>query len=168
MPRRPHLSAPPPSAARVRRPVSRRSRGVVASAGAPALLALALLLAGCSGDAVEPVPAEPLDAQEQAACEAFLDDLPPAAAGALLTCGAPEPASLEATSECDEVRGVGWFIDPDELSDAESPVTATAIGVRPRVAVVFPPDERGQRSLEVLSALADPVTEHLERVSRCR
>ncbi len=85
-----------------------------------------------------------------------------------MTCGAPEPATLEATSECDEVRGVGWFIDPDELSDAESPVTATAIGVRPRVAVVFPPDERGQRSLEVLSALADPVTEHLERVSRCR
>ena len=68
----------------------------------------------------------------------------------------------------DEVRGVGWFIDPDELADPDSPVTATAIGVRPRVAVVFAPEERGQRSLEVLSALADPVTEHLERLSRCR
>ncbi|MAY96811.1 DUF3515 family protein [uncultured Nocardioides sp.] len=165
MPRRPHLSAPPPSAARVRRPVSRRSRGVVACA--VALLA-SIVLAGCSGTSVEPVGAEPLDAAGRAACEAFLADLPSAADGALVTCGAPEPATLEATSECDEVRGVGWFIDPEELSDAKSQVTATAIGVRPRVAVVFPPDERGQRSLEVLSALADPVTEHLERVSRCR
>jgi hypothetical protein len=117
---------------------------------------------------VEPVDAEPLGAQEQAACAAFLDDLPSTAADALVTCGAPEPTTLEATSECDEVRGVGWFIDPDELADPDSPVTATAIGVRPRVAVVFAPEERGQRSLEVLSALADPVTEHLERVSRCR
>ena len=35
--------------------------------------------------------------------------------------GAPEPATLEATSECDEVRGVGWFIDPDELADPVDP-----------------------------------------------
>lgn len=117
---------------------------------------------------MEPVEAQPLDAAGRTACEAFLADLPSAAADALVTCGAPEPGTLEATSECDEVRGVGWFIDPDELSDAESPVTATAIGVRPRVAVVFTADERGQRSLEVLSALADPVREHLEQVSRCR
>ena len=109
-----------------------------------------------------------LDAAGRAACEAFIADLPSPADDALVTCGAPEPATLEATSECDEVRGVGWFIDPDELADPDSPVTATAIGVRPRVAVVFAPEERGQRSLEVLSALAAPVTEHLERLSRCR
>ncbi len=117
---------------------------------------------------MEPVEAEPLDAAGQAACEAFLADLPEAADGAVLTCGAPEPATLEATSECSEILGVGWFIDPDELADTDSPATATAIGVRPRVAVVFPADERGQRSLEVLSALAGPVAEHLEQVSRCR
>lgn len=66
------------------------------------------------------------------------------------------------------MRGVGWFLDPDELNDPDSQITATAIGVRPRVAVVFAAEDRGQRSLEVLSALADPVTEHLERVSRCQ
>lgn len=124
-------------------------------------------LAACSGgpDPVEPVE---LTAQEQAACDALLDDLPEVAQDAVLTCGAPEPATLEPTSECEEVRGVGWFIDPDEMADPESEATATAIGVRPRVAVVFPAEDRGQRSLEVLSALADPVTEHLERVSRCQ
>ncbi len=47
---------------------------------------------------MEPVDAEPLGAQERAACEAFLDDLPSTAADALVTCGAPEPATLEATS----------------------------------------------------------------------
>jgi len=40
--------------------------------------------------------------------------------------------------------------------------------VRPRIAVVFSAEQRGQFSLEVLSALAEPVTEHLERVSRCQ
>lgn len=125
------------------------------------------LLAACSGapDPVEPVE---LTAQEKAACEAFLDDLPEVAQDAVITCGAPEPATLEPTSECEEVRGVGWFVDADEMADPEADATATAIGVRPRVAVVFPAEDRGQTSLAVLSALADPVTEHLERVSRCQ
>ena len=125
------------------------------------------LLAGCS-EAPEPVPAESLSAAEEEACEALLADLPAVAEDATLTCGAPEPATLEPTSECDEVLGVGWFLDPDELNDPDSPITATAIGVRPRVAVVFVAEDRGQRSLEVLSALAEPVTEHLERVSLCQ
>lgn len=133
-------------------------------------LLLALATSACSEQtpATQPVDPVPLSAEEQAACEAFLADLPEVVTDAALTCGAPEPATLLDTSECDEVRGVGWFIDPAELSDPASPATATAIGVRPRVAVTFSPEERGQRSLEVLSALADPVAEHLERVSRCR
>lgn len=136
------------------------------------LLLTALLASACSEDpgaeAPPPVEAVPLSAEEQSACETFLADLPEAAADATLTCGAPEPATLLDTSECDEVLGVGWFIDPDELSDPASAVTATAIGVRPRIAVVFSAEQRGQFSLEVLSALAEPVTEHLERVSRCQ
>lgn len=140
------------------------------SVSLPILLLVALVTAGCSDDAARPEPVAPvsLSAEEQAACEAFLGDVPEAAADATLTCGAPEPATLLDTSECDEVLGVGWFIDPDELSDPASPVTATAIGVRPRIAVVFTAEQRGQFSLEVLSALAEPVTEHLERVSRCQ
>lgn len=136
------------------------------------LLLAALVATACSEDpgAETPQPVEPvpLSAEEQSACETFLADLPEAAAEATLTCGAPEPATLLDTSECDEVLGVGWFIDPDELSDPASAVTATAIGVRPRIAVVFSAEQRGQFSLEVLSALAEPVTEHLERVSRCQ
>lgn len=136
------------------------------------LLLAALVATACSEDpgpeAPPPVEPVPLSAEEQAACETFLADLPEAAAEATLTCGAPEPATLLDTSECDEVLGVGWFIDPDELSDPASAVTATAIGVRPRIAVVFSAEQRGQFSLEVLSALAEPVTEHLERVSRCQ
>jgi hypothetical protein len=152
------------------RPGSRGTRGVAVSLSLPPLLLVAALAAGCSDDAAQPDPVAPvsLSAEEQTACEAFLADLPEAAADATLTCGAPEPATLLDTSECDEVLGVGWFIDPDELSDPASSVTATAIGVRPRVAVVFSAEQRGQFSLEVLSALADPVTEHLERVSRCQ
>ena len=154
------------SVVRRARPGSLRARGVAVS------LLLALSATACSDDpggaSPQPVEAVELSTEEQAACEAFLADLPEAAAEATLTCGAPEPATLLDTSECDEVRGVGWFIDPDELSDPASPATATAIGVRPRVAVVFSAEQRGQFSLEVLSALADPVDEHLERVSRCR
>lgn len=151
------------------RPGSRGTRGVAVSPLLPLALAAALALAGCSEDgAPEPVAPLPLAADEESACEALLADLPEAAADATLTCGAPEPDTLLDTSECDEVLGVGWFIDPDELSDPASPVTATAIGVRPRVAVVFSAEQRGQYSLEVLSALAEPVTEHLERVSGCQ
>ena len=66
------------------------------------------------------------------------------------------------------MRGVGWFVDADALADPDAEATATAIGVRPRVAVVFTAEERGDRSLAVLSALADPVSEHMQRVSRCQ
>ncbi len=156
-----------PIDARRARPGSRGTRGVVVS-----LLLTALVATACSEDpgTEAPPPVEPvaLSAEEQSACETFLADLPQAAAEATLTCGAPEPVTLLDTSECDEVLGVGWFIDPDELSDPASAVTATAIGVRPRIAVVFSAEQRGQFSLEVLSALAEPVTEHLERVSRCQ
>lgn len=130
-------------------------------------LSLAALLAGCTGDPVAPPAPVSLSEAEQAACDAFLADLPDSVDAGSLTCGAPEPPTLVATSECDEVLGVGWFVDPDELADERSDVVATAIGVRPRVAVAFSADERGNRSLEVLSALAEPVTEHLETVSRC-
>ena len=156
-----------PTDVRRARPGSRGTRGVAVS-----LLLAALVATACSEDpgaqAPPPVEQVALSAEEQAACETFLADLPDAAAEATLTCGAPEPATLLDTSECDEVLGVGWFIDPDELSDPASAVTATAIGVRPRIAVVFSAEQRGQFSLEVLSALAEPVTEHLERVSRCQ
>ena len=128
---------------------------------------LLLLVTACSGGP-EPVEQADLTADEQAACTAFLDDLPEVVAGAVITCGVPEPATLEPTSECEEVRGVGWFVDADAMADPDAEATATAIGVRPRVAVVFAAEDRGDRSLEVLSALADPVSEHLERISRCQ
>lgn len=146
-----------------------------------ALAAAAVLLAGCSGGP-DPAPEAEVSATEAEACAALAADLPGTLAGhdldgtdgrtttwgpVSLTCGVEEPVSLEPTSECDEVRGVGWFIDPLALPDPDLDVVVTAVGVRPRVAVAFPADERGQGSLEALSALADPVKEHLEVVQPC-
>jgi len=149
-------------------------------------LALASALSGCSS-ALDAAPEAPLEGEGSEACGVLLDDLVEgpvladvaesddltgrtAAFGdglLAVTCGVAEPAGLEPTSECDDVRGIGWYVDDAELSDPDSAITATAIGVRPRVAVVFSPEARGDVSLATLSALADPVREHLEVVQDC-
>ena len=82
----------------------------------------------------------------------------------------PAPADEVVTFAC-ELLGIEpppeIPFDDAELSDPDSAITATAIGVRPRVAVVFSPEARGDVSLATLSALADPVRERLEVVQDC-
>jgi hypothetical protein len=154
------------------------ARGVVALP----LAALAVLAAGCSG-APEPAPTSDLDAAEEAACADLAEALPSTLAGEQLestedrvttwgpislTCGVAEPTSLEPTSECDEVLGIGWYVEPAAMAEPELDAEVTAIGVRPRVTLVLPGELRGQPSLEALSALAEPIEQSLRVVQPCQ
>ena len=122
MPGRPHLTRLP------RRPGSTAAWGVVV------LAVLAPALAACSG--TPEIESYDLSPDEQAACEAFVADLPDVLAeqgrvevepddalGAgygdpaiTVTCGVPVPGGFDQTSRCDEVNGVGWYV-PDGSDD---------------------------------------------------
>ena len=100
-----------------------------------------LLLAACSGP-VE-VDAPDVDADDRAACEAFVDDLPATLAaktpvetepkdplGAawgdpaiVLRCGVDVPDEFDETSACEEADGVGWFAPPEQYDDQSADVT---------------------------------------------
>ncbi len=128
-----------------------------------------------------------MDAADEAACEALLDDVPetlydeerrlvaPAAArGAawgdppiVLTCGVSEPAEFDQFSLCIEANGVGWFVPPSQEEEGAD-VTITAVGHRPRVSVVIPGEYRPEGLASVMANLAPVVDEHLELVDPCR
>lgn len=109
---------------------------------------------------VEGAPtADDLTAEQAAACEALLDELPDtllgqerrevAPDGALaaawgdpvveLRCGVPEPRTFRRTSECVSVDGVDWFVPGDDLVAPEGEtVTFTAVYREALVEVVEP------------------------------
>jgi hypothetical protein len=149
-------------------------RGVRAGGG---LVAVALLLAGCSKVVVEEPTPDPQAAQ---ICGAVMAALPgevldqgrrtvepgvlTAAWGRpaiVLRCGVAAPPTLTQESECLEVNGVGWF---DE--DAQNGKIFTTIG-RPAYVELSVPEEYAPES-GALADLADAVSAHDPVTTPCQ
>jgi hypothetical protein len=157
--------------------VSLWTRGVVVSG--------CLLLTGCGGPVEIDTP--DLDADDRAACEAFVDALPAtlndeepvetepkdplgAAYGdpaITVLCGVDIPDGFDETSACDEADKVGWYAPPEQYDDQSADVTIFAVSHRPVVELRLPSDYRPAGLAAALAELAAPVKRHLELVQRC-
>jgi len=155
-------------------------RGVVASA------AVCLLLASCSSSEV-PIDEHDLSEADRATCEALVDDLPDTLAGELrrpvdpddalgaawgdpayvLTCGVPEPGDYEPTAACNVVKGVGWYVTDDQLSDLRVDLTPIALTRRPYVELLVPSRYRTEGIDRALAELAPVLKEHLDKGLSC-
>ena len=158
----------------------RRRLGPAAGRGVVASAAACLLLASCSSSKV-PIDEHDLSGADRAACEALVDDLPDTLAGELrrpvdpddalgaawgdpayvLTCGVPEPSDYEPTAECNVVKGVGWYVTDDQLSDMRVDVTPIALTHTPYVELLVPSRYRTQGIDRALAELAPVLKEHL-------
>ncbi len=153
-------------------------RGVVLSAPA-------LLLAACSAEPVA-VPAVDVRPDDRAACESLVeavpDDLggreraavtPSDALGAawgdppiVMTCGGEAP-DISRTAECQEVDGVGWYVDPATIDDESVDATLVAVGHRPVVTLDVPADQRPEGAAAAMAGVAEAVLDHTEIVQPC-
>jgi uncharacterized protein DUF3515 len=167
------VDAPP----RLRRPWSRRTRGVVACA--------AVLLATACSDGPPEIQVPELSAADAQTCRELIADLPATLAGEkqveatgdtaygaawgdpaiVLTCGVG-PANLKDAPPCAEVDGVGWLVPPDQL-EGDRDATFTADGYRPRVQLEVPEDYLPEGGASALTDLAAAVKAHLKKVERC-
>ena len=155
-------------------------RGVAAS-GAVVVLALA----GCSSTPT--IDDVDLSADDRAACESLVADLPDTLAGLdrrevepddalgaawgdpayVLTCGVTEPDDYAPTAECNVIDGVGWYVDDDQLSDQSEDATPIALSLRPYVEVSVPADYRTEGIDRALAELAPALKEHLGEGLSC-
>ena len=160
-----------------------RGRGVVASA---ACLLLVPALAACSPGNVE-IDDHDLSEADRAACEALVADLPDTLAGELrrsvdpddalgaawgdpayvLTCGVPAPTDYEPTAECSVIKGVGWYVTNDQLSDLRVDATPIALTLTPYVEVQVPSRYRTEGIDRALADLAPVLKEHLGEGLSC-
>ena len=158
-------------------------RGVVAST---ALLFLAGVLTGCSSGDVR-IDDHDLSDADRATCEALVDDLPDTLGGELrrsvdpdggpgaawgdpayvLTCGVPAPADYEPTATCSDVKGVGWYVTDDQLSDLRVDVTPIALTRTPYVELLVPSRYRTDGIDQALAELAPVLKEHLAKGLDC-
>jgi hypothetical protein len=147
---------------------------------------LALLLTACSPGKVE-IEEHDLTADDRAACEALVADLPDTIAGELrrsvdpedalgaawgdpayvLTCGVPEPAGYEPTAECSVIEGVGWYVPDDQLADLRVDATPIALSLSPYVEVRAPTRYRTEGIDRALADLAPVLKEHLGAGRSC-
>ncbi len=145
-----------------------------------------LTVTACSGP-VE-IETNDLDAEDRAACDAFVADLPDtlndearvevepaedplgAAYGdppIVVTCGVDEPEGFGEGSSCEVANGVGWYL-PDEAYDDQSlDLVLTAAGYRPRVEILVPAEYRPGGGAAAMAALAPLVEEHLTETADC-
>ncbi|WP_090972077.1 DUF3515 domain-containing protein [Nocardioides exalbidus] len=156
-------------------------RGVVAS-----VLACALLTA-CSGGGPIEVDDPDLSPADRATCEALVADLPGTLAGQdrvdvepadalgaawgdpayVLTCGVPLPSDYEETAECNIIKGVGWWVPDDQLTDQGEDATPVALSLAPYVEVDVPSDYRAEGIDRALAELAPVLKEHLGEGLSC-
>lgn len=160
-----------------------RGRGVVASAACVLLVAA---LAACSPGKIE-IEDHDLSDADRAACEELVGDLPKTLGGELrrsvdpdgalgaawgdpayvLTCGVPAPADYEATAECSDVKGVGWYVTDAQLSDLRVDVTPIALSRSPYVELLVPSRYRTDGIDRALADLAPALKEHLAEGLSC-
>ena len=147
---------------------------------------MCLLLASCSSSEV-PIDEHDLSEADRATCKALVDDLPDTLAGELrrpvdpddalgaawgdpayvLTCGVPEPTDYEPTTECNVVKGVGWYVTDDQLSDMRVDVTPIALTHTPYVELLVPSRYRTEGIDRALAELAPVLKEHLGKGLSC-
>ncbi|WP_052336330.1 DUF3515 family protein [Nocardioides alkalitolerans] len=158
---------------------------------APAGAALLLLaLVGCSAGPVrvEGVPTvdDPdLSADDRAACEDLVADLPATVAGEeereitpegvlargwgepaiVVLCGATMPASFSEISDCEEVGGVGWYAPPAAYRDQTADAVITTIGFEPIVQIRLPAEHRPP--VEAMVDIAPAVLANATLVDPC-
>lgn len=145
-----------------------------------------LALAACSPGEV-PIEAHDPSASDRTACEALVDDLPDTLAGEprrsvdpddalgaawgdpayVLTCGVPQPSAYEPTAECSVIKGVGWYVTEDQLSDLRIDATPIALSLTPYVEVRVPADYRTDGIDRALAELAPVLEEHLGKGLSC-
>jgi len=145
-----------------------------------------LLLAACSPGKV-PIEEQDLSEADRATCEALVDDLPDTLAGELrrstdpddalgaawgdpayvLTCGVPEPTDYAPTAECSVIKGIGWYVTDDQLSDARVDATPIALSRTPYVEVLVPARYRTDGIDRALAELAPVLKAHLAEGLSC-
>ncbi len=155
-------------------------RGVVASA------LLCLALTACGSGRV-PIEQQDLSAGDRDTCESLVDDLPDTLAGELrrstdpedalgaawgdpayvLTCGVPEPTDYGPTAECSVIKGVGWYVSDDQLTDPRVDATPVALSLTPFVEVLVPSRYRTDGIDQALADLAPVLQEHLGEGRSC-
>ena len=152
---------------------------------ATVLLLLAALTA-CGDGAVRIDWPQPSGA-DRTACRALVEDLPDTLAGEprrsvspdgasgaawgdpayVLSCGVDRPEEYEATAECSEIAGVGWFVPAEEMSDPSAQLEATAMSHSPYVRLRVPPLYRTDGLDAALAELAPLIEQHLEPGKSC-
>jgi hypothetical protein len=157
-----------------------RGRGVVASAVG------CVLLSACSPGGVE-IDDPDLSSADRLTCDSLVDDLPDTLAGEprrsidpdgalgaawgdpayVLTCGVPAPADYEPTAECSVIKGVGWYVTDDQLSDLRVDATPIALSLTPYVEVRVPSRYRTRGIDAALAELAPVLEDHLSEGLPC-
>ena len=157
-------------------------RGVVASATVPLLVALA----ACSPGKVT-IDDPDLPSADRATCEALVADLPDTLGGELrrpvepddalgaawgdpayvLTCGVQEPSGYEPTAECNDVKGVGWYVTDDQAGDLRVDATPVALTRTPLVQLLVPARYRTDGVDRALAELAPVLKKHLAEGLDC-
>lgn len=149
-------------------------------------MGLCLLLGGCSSGRVA-IDQHDLSEADRAACRALVDDLPDTLAGEprravdpgdalgaawgdpayVLTCGVPEPTDYEPAAECSVIKGVGWYVTDDQLSDLREDATPIALSLTPYVEVQVPARHRTEGIDRALAELAPVLKENLGEGRPC-
>jgi hypothetical protein len=144
------------------------------------------LLTSCSSSEVL-IEEHDLSRADRAACSALVDDLPDTLAGELrrpvdpddalgaawgdpayvLTCGVPEPRDYAPTAECNVIKGVGWYVTDDQLSDMRVDVTPIALTRTPYVELLVPARYRAEGIDRALAELAPVLKKHLAEGLSC-
>lgn len=134
------------------------------------------------------VPLPDLDPEQQAACDAFLAEVPdplvdltrveiappkaPARAfgdpAVVVSCVDTVPSDFDEFAFCVEASGVGWYLPDAELDDDTLDATFTAVGYQPMVSVQVPSQYRQVTGGDVLSSLADAVKDNLKETKPCQ
>jgi hypothetical protein len=154
-------------------------------AGVAALLAGAVLLAGCGGDGVR-VDGYHLAAADRAACAALLDALParvadqphrkvtgsPYAAAwgdpaIVLRCGVGKPAGYDRFARCQRADGVDWFVPESTIADQSKDAVMTTIGRSPAVEVGLPAHYRPEGAAGAMVDLAAAIKAHTAEIAPC-
>jgi hypothetical protein len=83
----------------------------------------------------------------------------------VLRCGVGTPEGYHATSACQRVNGVDWFVPEKQIDDQGADVVLTTIGRKPRVEVDVPAKYRPPDA--VMVDLADAIKQSTKDVSPC-
>lgn len=86
----------------------------------------------------------------------------------VLVCGVEEPPDTPPDALCQIVGRVGWYVPTEQIEDQGATAYATALGVRPRLLLVVPPERRPDDVAAAFADLAAPVRADLEQTGDCR